>query len=512
MNLNQALESVARNASDSIALQHNNRELSYRELFHRIELFASALSSKNIHKGDRVALYLNNSIEFVISYLGTLKLGAIAVLLDPKYKEIELASLISDCQPRVIVADTANVGVSHLPRFESIEVYISVGEARTGSIWFEDFLVLGSTQTAFSDVRVSDIAHIAYTSGPSLDPRGVVVIHGNLVKEIELSSAGFKQSSKDVVIQFALPMHHVIGLVVVLLASLYCGCKLVVLDGVSIESLLVTIEKQHISMFMGVPFIHAMVLRKVKEEGIRHDLSSLRLSASAGDLLPFRMVEGYRNLLGRKLVNFYGLTETLGHVTCELLDSPDTPGSAGPPLPGWQVRIVDSDGVDVPRGATGEIIISGPMMEGYYRKPAVNREAIRDGWLHTGDNGMFDELGNLHPLGLQKDMLICKGQNIFPSDIETILRRHHAVHDAAVVGVPDEMRGEVIGAAIVLKPGEPTTEAALTKYCLDHLANYKTPKYYLFLEKLPLDVCKKTDKQIIRDKFVTVNSVKKQPE
>jgi long-chain acyl-CoA synthetase len=329
-----------------------------------------------------------------------------------------------------------------------------------------------------------------------------VAAHGNLVKEIQLSINSFQQTDNDVVLQFALPMHHVIGLVVVMLGALYSGSRLVILDGVSMESLTSTIEHQHITMFMGVPFIHAMLLRKIEDEGIKHDLSSLRVSGSAGDVLPFSIIEGYRKLLGRKLVNFYGLTETLGHVTCEPLTGESTPGSVGPALPGWRIRVVDPDGKAVSQGNQGEVIISGPMMKGYYRKPRVNKEVIKRGWLHTGDLGIFDDENNLHMLGLQKDMLICKGQNIFPSDIEHVLSQHPAVQNVAVVGVPDEMRGEVVGAALVFKPSAHAAEASLTKYCLDRLANYKAPKYFLFLSQLPVDSHGKVDKNKLRAEFI----------
>jgi long-chain acyl-CoA synthetase len=304
-----------------------------------------------------------------------------------------------------------------------------------------------------------------------------------------------------VVIQFALPLHHVIGLAVVMLTSIYCGSTIILLNGISIDSLAAAIERHRITMFMGVPFIHAMLVRKIEEEGLKHDLSSLRVCASAGDILPATIVEKYEKLLGMKLINFYGMTETLGHVTCEPLYALSKTGSVGPALPGWQIKVVDLACIELPARQPGEVIISGPMMAGYYRKSQATSEVVKNGWLHTGDRGVLDEDGNLYILGLQKDMLICKGQNIFPSDIEHVLLQHPAIARAAVVGVPDKMRGEVVGAAVVFNKGAHVSETALLKFCLEHLANYKVPKYFVFWENLPISANGQVNKPAIREYF-----------
>jgi long-chain acyl-CoA synthetase len=352
-----------------------------------------------------------------------------------------------------------------------------------------------------AQISDSDLAHIAYTSGPSFEPRGVMVPHGNLVKEIQISARSFEQSENDVVIQFALPMHHVIGLAVVMLTSIYCGSSNIILNGVSIDSLTSAIERHRVTMFMGVPFIHAMLLRKIEEGGIKHDLSSLRVCASAGDILPAIIVEKYEKLLGLRLINFYGLTETMGHVTCEPLHKPSKTASVGPALPGWLVKVVDTKGSELPARQPGEVIISGPMMAGYYHKPQATSEMVKARWLHTGDRGVLDEDGNLYILGLHKDMLICKGQNIFPSDIEHVLSHHPSIAWAAVVGVPDKMRGEVVGAAVVFNKGVHASETTLLKFCLEHLANYKVPKYFVFWENPPIFANGKVNKPAIREYF-----------
>jgi long-chain acyl-CoA synthetase len=448
MNLVEMLGEAAARYGDRPAIVHGEQNLSFSHLHSSSSAFAAALLGRGVKKGDRIALLLGNSIEFVIAYFGIVKTGAMAVLLDPKYKPAELISLFDDCRPRAVVCeiDSPEDALLKLKDTCGIEFLVNAGHhAQDKTISFSEFISVSTAEFKPASLYDSDPAHISYTSGPSFSPWGVVAPHGNLVDEIRISAASFEQSENDTVIQFALPMHHVIGLTVVMLTSVYCGSRLIILNGVSIDNLLAGLERHKITMFMGVPFIHSMVLRKIESEGLKHSLDSLRVCASAGDILPVETVQSYLKLLKLRLINFYGLTETLGHVTCEPLHGPSVQGSAGLPLAGWEIAIADKGGAELPPGHPGEVIIRGPMMSGYYRNPEATNQAVRNAWLHTGDRGEIDQDGFLHMLGLQKDMLICKGQNIFPSDIEHVLRQHESVAEAAVVGVPDRMRGETGG-------------------------------------------------------------------
>jgi long-chain acyl-CoA synthetase len=508
MNLVEMLSEAAEKYAERPAVVHGDRVVSFNRLDEMSSSFGAALCGCGIKKGDRVALLLGNSIDFVIAYFGIVKTGAVAVLLDPKYKSGELISLLEDSRPRAAVCEieSPESPIIQIKERFGIEFLVNVANhAPVHALSFSDLISVPDEGYKPVQLDEGDPAHISYTSGPSFSPRGVVAPHGNLVEEIRISASSFAQDSSDAVIQFALPMHHVIGLTVVMLASIYCGSRLVILNGVSIDNLLSAIERHNITMFMGVPFIHSMVLRKIETEGIRHSIGSLRVCASAGDILPVEIVQNYFRLLNIRLINFYGLTETLGHVTCEPINGPSRPGSVGPALPGWKIVIAGPDSVKSPPGQPGEVIINGPMMSGYYKNPEATAEIIRDGWLHTGDRGMLDEEGYLYMLGLQKDMLICKGQNIFPSDVEHVLCEHGSVAEAAVVGVPDKMRGEVVGAALVLKKGAHCSEGALVKFCLERLANYKVPKYIVFQESLPRSNGGRVDKALVRNLFVGLN-------
>ncbi|MEE9583097.1 MAG: AMP-binding protein, partial [Dehalococcoidales bacterium] len=340
-----------------------------------------------------------------------------------------------------------------------------------------------------------NVAHIAYTSGPTLRPRGVMLTHGRLVQAAEISASGFQQTDRDIVMLFAMPMHHAVGLVVILLTSVSRSSSVIMLPGLSIDGLIEATRKEKATIFMGVPFTHALIVKKAEEEGIRIDLSSLRICASAGAPLPEDIIERFERYLGLRLIQFYGLTEGTAHVTCQALNGIGKLGSVGKALPGWELKIVDDSGQELPSNRPGEIIIKGPIMNGYYNNPQATAEAIRHGWLYTGDIGRIDADGCLFILGLKREMIISKGQNIYPSDIEEVLSSHPAVAEVAVVGIPDRVRGEVVAVAISLKEGVKATEREIKKFCLERIANYKVPKQVIFLDSLPKSGDGKMNKQ-----------------
>ena len=267
MNLVEMLSEAAAKYGERPAVVHGDRDVSFNRLDEMSSSFGAALCGRGIKKGDRVALLLGNSIDFVIAYFGIVKTGAIAVLLDPKYKSEELMPLLEDSRPRAAVCEIESLEspIYQIKERCGIEFLVNVANhTQAHAISFSDFISVSNEGYEPVPLDDGDPAHISYTSGPSFSPKGVVAPHGNLVAEILISAASFAQGSGDTVIQFALPMHHVIGLTVVMLASIHCGSRLVILNGVSIDNLLSAIERHNITMFMGVPFIHSMVLRRIK--------------------------------------------------------------------------------------------------------------------------------------------------------------------------------------------------------------------------------------------------------
>ncbi len=501
MNLRTMLEEAVGRYGDKTAIALGERRLSYAELDRLSNKVANALIKMGVTRGDRVAMLLSNSLEFAVIYFGIVKAGAIAVLLDTKYKLTELAALLNDCQPKVLVSESGLLKpiAPALPGFKSIEHIIDVGpEYGEEFTSYPAFLESGSAQPLDIDIMSEDAAHIAYTSGPTLHPRGVVLSHRSLVTEAAISAAGFGQTDSDRVVLFALPMHHAFGLVVILFTSIYKGSTVLMLNGVSVASLLELIEREKATIFLGVPFIHALMVNEVEEKGTKYDLSSLRLCGSAGAALPAAIALRFKKHFGLGLVDFWGQTEASAHVTCCSLNGASVDGSVGRALPGWELKIVDEEGLELPPNQRGEIAVRGPLMSGYYRHPELTARSLREGWLYTGDLGMVDEWGNLFLVGNNKGMIIAKGQNIYPGDIEEVLCRHPKVAEAAVVGMPDEVRGQAIRAVIRLKAGEVASEQELRRFCLEHLANYKTPKQIIFTDSIPRTATGEISKEDLR--------------
>ena len=441
-----------------------------------------------VEKGDRVALLFPNCPEFVITYFGITKMGGIVLPLNVRYKVDELASLFNDSQPKVLIAESHSLEllISALPRFGYIEHIIDLDDKYPGQ-FISNHRVMTTSPARRVEVALEpeDTALIIYTSSPTVNPRGVVLSHRSLVVEATISAHGFQQTDKDRVILFALPMHHAMGLVGVLLSTIYTGGTVIVVPGLSIKGVMETIERERGTMFVGVPYIYALMVDMAEKDGIESDLSSLRLWGSAGAPLSHGIIRRFKQHFGMDLIDFWGLTEAACQCTCSPVDGTGRFGSVGKALPGWEVKIVDDKGRALPPNQAGEIIVKGHIMKGYYNNPQATAEVIKDGWLYTGDIGSLDEDGYLFILGRKKDLIICKGQNIYPGDIEAALSNHPKVAEVGVVGTPDETRGEIVRAYISLKKGETATEEEIRHFCLEHMANYKLPKQIIFLNSLP---------------------------
>jgi long-chain acyl-CoA synthetase len=498
MNLKLMLEQSVKRYGEKTAVAMGDSRLSYAQLDEASNKVANALVGMGVSKGDRVAMLLSNSPEFVAIYFGVVKIGAIAVPLDIRYKIDELTSMFNNCRPKVLVSESPTLEpvVPALGRFSYIEQVIDLSGKYGGKfISYQEVMSASSAQAVRVELKPGDIAHIAYTSGPTLRPRGVMLSHQNLVREAAISARGFRQTDKDIVVLFALPMHHAFGLVVILLTAIAKGSTVVMLPGLSVDSLLEIIEREKATIFMAVPFVHILIVNTAETEGIEHDLSSLRLWATAGAAMPANIAHKIRQYFSLDAVDFWGMTESTAHVTCQSLDGAGKPGSVGRVLSGWELKVVDGNGRDLPPNQPGEIIVRGPIMKGYYNNPEANAQAVKGGWLYTGDLGRIDEGGDVFLTGRSKDVIIVKGQNVYPNDIEEVLYTHPKVAEAVVVGIPDEIRGESIKAVISLKEGEVATEQEIKLFCREHMANYKVPRQVTFVDSLPRTAAGKIDKQ-----------------
>jgi len=517
VNLKLLLEEKARQYGKKTAVAMGEYRLSYAELDEASNKVANALIKMGIQKGDRVVILLPNSPEFVVTYFGVVKAGGVAVPLDVRYKVDELASLFNNSQPKVLVAESPSLErlVPVLPGFASIKQVIELGSKYKGQ-----FLNYGEIMAASSAKRVEvesepeDIATISYTGGPTSHPLGVMLSHRSLVTEGIISGNGFQQTDKDIVMLFALPLYHMFGLGSVLLASVYEGSTMVIVPGtgISIGSFMEAIEREKGTMFLGVPYIYALALNMAEQEGVINDLSSLRLCCSGGAPLAKDIIQQFKQYYGFTIIDVWGLTEAVSHVTCPPMGGTIKLGSSGRALPGWELKIVDANGNELPTGQPGEIVVKGPIMKGYYSNPQATAEVIKDGWLHTGDIGKVDEDGYLFITGRKKAIIIVKGQNVYPSDIEEVLYTHPKIAEVAVVGIPDKLRGEIAGVVVSLEEGEVATAGEIRRFCSQYLANYKIPKQIIFLNSLPKTADGKIRKEDLRKYLLTLPPLVASPE
>jgi long-chain acyl-CoA synthetase len=488
MNLVEFLAGAADRYQDRTAFQMGERCLSFSDLDKLSNGLAKNLIKLGLKPGERVALLLENSPDFAVCYFGIIKAGAIAVPLDTKYKILEIKAVFDDCKPTSMIAETAILKtLGH--EFAHLDcLKIIIGTADIASVTSTPLTTLIEISDCPPEVaNYPELAHIAYTSGPTLQPHGAEITQEHLIEAAAGSAAGFGQTDQDTVILFALPLHHTIGIAVIMMTALFAGSRVVIVCGVSMDVALCAIEKDRATMFHGVPFIYAMLVKHIKDNGLKYNVSTLRFCGSAGAPIPVKVIADFEELTGKNLVQFYGLTESTCHVTCQDITRSGQSGGVGKAIPGFTIRVVNGEGQDTGAGEPGEVIIKGPIMRAYHNRPEDTSNYIRFGWLYTDDIGVIDDNGELFIKGVKKPMLITKGQNIYFSDISDLLLTHPSVADAAASGIldPDGMRGEVVLAVVKLKEKSVMTEQEVKKFFLERLANYKCPKKVIFINEIP---------------------------
>jgi long-chain acyl-CoA synthetase len=493
MNLSLILESAAARFKNKDAIVINDCRVSYARLEADANRVAGALKKLGVKKGDRVAMLQSANPEFVSTFFGVMKVGGIAVPLDTRYVPAELETLFRDCAPVVLVVENASLTplLPSLARFPSLKHIITIGAAPDARFMrYEDLITQYPPDKVSVKVKPDDVAVISYTGGPTLNPLGVALSHQAIFTEVKNSVLGFEQTEKDVMMLFALPMYHQFGLTAATLASIDAGSTIVIVPGTgrSIDSFMEAVQREKGTMFMGVPYIYSLMINVARRAGIKYDLSSLRLLASGGAPLEPVVVERFKEVYGLDIHDIYGQTESICHVCLIPPCGPLKPGSSGKALPCWEMKIFDNSDREVPTGKEGEIVLRGPVMSGFWNHPDETAGALRVGWLHTGDLGWIDADGFLFITARRRRMLILKGQNVFPSDIEEVLMSHPEVAEARAFGVIDLVRGETVKAVARLKKGASLTSSALRQYCQGRMADYKLPREIVLVDKIPAEL------------------------
>lgn len=471
----------------------------YAELNAQVNSMANALQSLGIAKGDRVALYLRNVPEFIVAFLAITKVGAISVPFNIMLRKMEIEYILNHSGARILFGMTGETEENVLPiwssRLPSLEKIISVqgvagGGTNPNVSVFEDLISQHNPEFTAVDLDENDGLSLLYTSGTTGTPKGALATHASwLAQAITNASHVVPMTEEDSVLTGA-PFFHVY-VVFTVLPTLYAGATVVTMQRFFPKDALELITKYKVTHFMGTPTMWAYLIEEYLKNPERYDVSSFWFGQCAGALLPSDLAKQIEEVFGIGLVECYGSTETSSTVTHTRFNH-FVHGTPGWPAPGWEIKIVDDDGNEVPHGEIGELWCKGPgVIREYWNDPAVTATKIRDGWWKSGDLGYVkgdnhaDSL--LYIVDRKDDMLVCGGYNIYPSEVESYLTNNPKVLQAVVIGIPDKMRGEIPKAFLVMAPGQTATEEEIIHWAKNNMAAYKAPRQVAFttMDDLP---------------------------
>ena len=473
--------------------------ISYLELERDACRMANGLRELGVAKGDRVILFIPKSLIFVIAHLALQKLGAVAVPLNPGFKQSEMQYLLGDAQAKLILLD---------PEKESFIREIAPGLTSLvidSQKPYQDIDVFHTAPEEFTPIEIGpdDPGLIIYTSGTTGKPKGAVLTSRNLVHDARNIIRIWEISETDVLCH-ALPLFHVHGLCFALHTSLMAGAHVLMLDQFSPDPVIETLRQQdgpHVcSVFMAVPAMYAKLMDHIGDRIF--DFSHMRLWTSGSAPLLAQDFERIHKLFGKEPLEREGMSETGMNFSNPLRGS-KKPGSIGIPLPALEVRMVDpASGVDVKPGQTGEIWLKGPAVTpGYWQKPEETAKTFEQGWFKTGDLGHLDSDGYYYLTDRIKHIIISGGENISPKEIESVVNQVAGVAESSVVGIPNEKWGKKVGAAGVKDPGTDMSAAEIQTHCKKHLHDWKCPKEIAFVEELPRNTMGKVLKDEVKKFF-----------
>jgi len=502
--------------------------LTYRQLLQKVERLASVLQQLGVQKGDRVGIVLPNCPQMVIAYYATLWVGGVTVLTNPLYVERELEHQWGDAGVKIaITLDLLFPKVQVVCQKLGVESIIVTGvhdflplakklllplELRRQGKWvsipysdavlpFTKLVNRKQSPPIPPDIAPTDLACLQYTGGTTGLPKGAMLSHRNLVAsitQIRLFLLQGHQEAADRAIVI-LPIFHVYGMAVMNL-GIHMASTLVLLPRFEIKDLVESIRTERPTFFLGVPALYSAVLNYPGADKI--DMTSIQVCFSGGAPLPVPVIEEFERRTGARIAEAYGMTEAASVTHVNPRRGVRKYGTVGIPTTGTDAKIVDvEDGVtELGVNQPGELLVKGPqIMMGYWNNPQETAHALTDGWLHTGDIAVMDEDGYFTIVDRKKDLILSAGFNVYPREVEEVLYKHPKVELAAVIGIPNKVRGERIAAYIKLKNGQKATAAEIRQFCKEHLADYKVPRKIVFRDELPVSIAGKVLRRVLRE-------------
>ena len=469
MNLRNWYDKSFRLRADELALEWKDAAYTFRDIDARSNRMARALQARGLERGDRMAVYLANSLDFIDLFLAAVKLGVIFVPVNILYRERELSHILSDAEPKLFVTE------NELPALRA--------EASTKSAELAEVPLDGDAPAA-----------LVYTSGTTGVSKGAILTHNNFAVNGANLLDAWRIGSTDRFL-LALPLFHVHALGNGLHCWLFSGCRMRLLERFEHEKAAAEFLDFRPTLFFGVPTVYVRLLA-LPAETAREIGKGMRLFVSGSAPLPAQVLEDFRKLYGHTILERYGMTETLMNIS-NPYEGERRPGSVGFPLPGVATRIVGEEGRDLPDGETGELYLKGPnVFPGYWRREDATRAAFVDGWFKTGDLAQRSPDGYYTLCGRRSDLIISGGFNIYPREIEEFLMEQPEIAEAAVAAEADRVRGEVPVAYVVPRGGACDT-AALEARCREQLASFKCPRRFIVVEKLPRNALGKVQKHLL---------------
>jgi long-chain acyl-CoA synthetase len=504
MKLGTFLAAQAVSQPDRTALVCGDQSMTFRELHEASDRVATGLRDVGVKIGDRVAMLLPNRCEFVLLFMAIVKCGGIALPLNHRLSAKELRLIVEDAEPALIFFEDGDRStVNALLDGLAIGRCAMDGAAATGELSFRDLL---STNPAFIEIPPEvDDCMISYTSGTTGRPKGVITTQANyIISNGYLNGLQWQLTNADRIL-ITTPLAHRAGFARVG-NTIILGCTLFMQRSFDVAELASIIEKQAITVIGIVPTIGKKMLSAIEAHPDR--FRSLRILVATGEAFPTDVKQRLRTVLPHlNIFSFFAMTEAGAIATLRPEQQIDRAASIGRATPGVEVRLVDDDGRNVPVGEAGEIWVRSGLpgqyliFRTYFRQEQATRDAFQDGWFKTGDIGRIDDEGFLYIVDRKKDMVVTGGYNVYSKEVEVVLRRHAAVADAAVIGVPDPEFGEAVAAFIEYESSNNVPAEELLEWCAEEIAGYKKPKYIIPIRELPRNNLGKVLKQELRQLF-----------
>ena len=511
MNIGTLFTKSARSFPERPAICYGDKEWTYAEANERINRLANALTSLGLKRGDHVAILQFNCPQSIESIFACFKAGLCAVPINFRLHPKEYSYIIdhSDSVAVVFGNDFGDPLYSLREEMPKTKHYICLSQPHGSMLDYEELIKDNSPQ--FEDVEVDrdDLAWLFYTSGTTGKPKGAMLTHGVLLAMTMNFYGDMSPLGPDDVILHAAPISHGSGLYA--LPNIGKAANNIILEVRSFVPKVVceTIQKRKVTNMFAAPTMVKMLVTYPEID--KYDLSSLKCLNYGGGPMYVEDLKEAMKKLPNCLVQLYGQAEspmTISYLRKEEHVLEGTPeqierlDSAGIPRTDVEVKIFDENDNEVPRGTMGEVVLRGEeVMLGYWKNPEATEETLRHGWLHTGDLGKMDERNYVYLLDRSKDMVISGGENVYPREIEEVILRHPAIHEVAVIGIPDERWGEALKAIVSLKPGMKISEDEIIDFCKQNLASYKKPKSVDFIGELPKNPYGKILKKDLREKY-----------